>query len=54
MVAAAVALATIVGFSRVLLQAHYLSDVLAGYALGAFWLVVGIALAELLRRGQAR
>ena len=53
-VAAAVALATIVGFSRVLLQAHYLSDVLAGYALGAFWLVVGIALAELLRRGQAR
>lgn len=53
-VAAAVALVTIVGFSRVLLQAHYLSDVLAGYALGAFWLVIGIALAELLRRGQAR
>lgn len=53
-VAAAVALVTIVGFSRVLLQAHYLSDVLAGYALGAFWLVVGIALAELSRRGQAR
>ena len=54
-VAVAVALVTIVGFSRVLLQAHYLSDVLAGYALGAFWLVIGIALAELLRRGdQAR
>ncbi|HEX8777523.1 MAG TPA: phosphatase PAP2 family protein [Rhodanobacter sp.] len=50
-VAAAVALITIVGFSRVLLQAHYLSDVLAGYALGGCWLVVGIALAELLRRG---
>ena len=54
-VAAAVTLVTCVGFSRVLLQAHYLSDVLAGYALGAFWLVIGIALAELLRVGaQAR
>ncbi len=54
-VAAAVALVTVVGLSRVVLQAHYLSDVLAGYALGAFWLVLGIALAEQLRRGaQAR
>ena len=54
-IAAAVALVTIVGISRVVLQAHYLSDVLAGYALGAFWLVLGIALGELLRRGtQAR
>jgi len=52
-VAAAVTLVTFIGFSRVLLQAHYLSDVLAGYALGAFWLVLGIALAELLRRGAA-
>jgi len=49
-VAAAVTLVTFVGFSRVMLQAHYLSDVLAGYALGAFWLVLGIALAEQLRR----
>jgi len=54
-VAAAVALVTVIGLSRVMVQAHYLSDVLAGYALGAFWLVIGIALAELLRRGaQAR
>ena len=51
-VAAAVALVTFVGFSRVMLQAHYLSDVLAGYALGAFWLVLGIALAECLRQGK--
>lgn len=50
-VAAAVALVTLVGFSRVLLQVHYLSDVLAGYALGACWLVIAIALAEQLRRG---
>ena len=51
-VAAAIALVTLIGFSRVLLQAHYLSDVLAGYALGACWLVIGIAMAELLRRGD--
>lgn len=53
-VAAAVALVTVIGFSRVLLQAHYLSDVLAGYALGACWLVIGMALAERLQHGQAR
>src|SRR6185503_12114943 len=35
-IAAAVTLVTVIGLSRVLLQAHYLSDVLAGYALGAF------------------
>jgi membrane-associated phospholipid phosphatase len=51
-VAAAVTLVTIIGCSRVLLQVHYLSDVLAGYALGACWLVVGIALAEQLRRAR--
>lgn len=49
-VAAAVALVSVIGLSRVLLQVHYLSDVLAGYALGACWLVVGIALAEQLRQ----
>ncbi|TAM26751.1 MAG: phosphatase PAP2 family protein [Rhodanobacter sp.] len=53
-VAIAVALVTIIGFSRVLLQAHYLSDVLAGYALGACWLVLAIALAEQLRRNDLR
>lgn len=54
-IAAAVALVVFVGISRVVLMAHYLSDVLAGYALGAFWLVLGIAMAELLQRDpQAR
>lgn len=54
-VAAAILLVGIIGISRVLLQAHYLSDVLAGYALGAFWLVLGVMLAEWLRReGQPR
>lgn len=51
-IAVAVALVTIIGFSRVLLQAHYLSDVLAGYTLGACWLVLAIALAEQLRRSD--
>ena len=49
-VAIAVALVTIVSISRVVLQAHYFSDVLAACILGAFWLVVGMALAERLRR----
>ncbi|GAB3791183.1 phosphatase PAP2 family protein [Dyella agri] len=51
-VAAAVALVTIIGCSRVILQVHYLSDVLAGYALGACWLVIGITLAEQLRQAR--
>lgn len=49
-VAVAAGLITTVGISRVVLQAHYLSDVLAGYALGAFWLVLGIAMAESMRQ----
>lgn len=53
-VAAAVTLIAIVGVSRVVLQAHYLSDVLAGYALGTFWLVLGIATAEWMQRRGAQ
>lgn len=50
-VAIVVGLVTVIGISRVVLQAHYLSDVLAAYALGAFWLVLGIAMGEWMRRG---
>jgi undecaprenyl-diphosphatase len=32
----------LIGLSRIYLQAHYLSDVLAGYAGGFFWLTVCI------------
>lgn len=32
----------LIGFSRLYLGVHYLSDVLAGYLVGLLWLVVGI------------
>ncbi|MHB8869943.1 MAG: phosphatase PAP2 family protein [Thermoleophilia bacterium] len=40
----------LIGFSRLYLGVHYLSDVLAGYALGAFWAVVAITAAMILQR----
>jgi membrane-associated phospholipid phosphatase len=43
-------LAGLIGLSRILLQAHYFTDVLAGYALGLAWLMLCIALAEHLRQ----
>ena len=38
-----------VGFSRVILQVHYFSDVIAGYASAAAWLAVWIAGLEAVR-----
>ncbi|WP_420468319.1 phosphatase PAP2 family protein [Panacagrimonas sp.] len=38
-----------VGYSRVVLQVHYFSDVLAGFVVAAGWLVVCIAAARLIR-----
>lgn len=35
-----------VGFSRLYLGVHYLSDVLGGYVLGIIWLIIGISLYE--------
>lgn len=50
-IAAAVLLVGVIGLSRILLQAHYVSDVVAGYAAGAVWLVLCIELGEYLCRG---
>jgi undecaprenyl-diphosphatase len=47
--AAVAALVLLIGLSRVYIGIHHLSDVLAGYALGAFW-IAAVALAEELMR----
>lgn len=53
-IAVTVALVGSIGISRILLQVHYLSDVMAGYALGLAWLVICMAMADVLRmRTQA-
>ncbi|MBI5793747.1 LssY C-terminal domain-containing protein [Candidatus Uhrbacteria bacterium] len=36
----------LIGFSRLYLGVHYLSDVLGGYLLGMIWLIIGISLCE--------
>lgn len=43
-----------VGFSRVILQVHYLSDVLAGFAAAGAWVALSIAAFETLRRRAER
>jgi len=47
-----VAIAVVIGFSRLYLEAHYLSDVLAGAALGLLWLSACL-LVFLLARGRS-
>lgn len=49
LVLAAAALAFTVGSSRVFLQVHFASDVMAGFASGAAWLTVCIVSVELAR-----
>jgi len=39
-------LISLIGFSRMFLGLHYASDVAAGFLVGAFWLLLGFALAE--------
>lgn len=42
-------LVVLIGFSRMVLSLHYASDVAAGFLVGGFWLLVGFAMAELIR-----
>jgi len=42
------ALILLIGLSRIVLGVHYLSDVWAGYLLGALWLIIGISQSEWL------
>lgn len=49
-----VTLVVFVGFSRVLLQVHYLSDVLAGYVSAASWGALCIAGLEMARLREGR
>ena len=47
-VAVAIALAVLIGSSRVVLGVHWPSDVLGGWAFGALWLMVALPVAERL------
>lgn len=53
-VVAAVGMITIVGISRILLQVHYFSDVMAGYATGLAWVTLCAGSAEYFRLREGR
>jgi membrane-associated phospholipid phosphatase len=47
-------LVLLIGFSRMYLGVHYLSDVVAGFAAGGVWLSTCITAMEFVRRGKQR
>ena len=51
---AAVAWTVAMGFSRLYLGVHYLSDVIGGFAAGTVWLSACVSGLEIARRGSAR
>lgn len=42
----------LIGFSRMLLSLHYVSDVAAGFLVGGFWLLVGVVASEHCRSSR--
>ena len=46
------AVIAVVGFSRLYLGVHYVSDVLAGFALGAFWVTLCVTAGTVFMRSQ--
>ena len=47
-------IALLIGFSRIYLRLHYLSDVLAGFCIGFAWLAVAIWMMERLKKQSDR
>jgi len=43
-----------IGFSRVYLGVHYISDVWSGYLVGAMWLIIAVSFSEWLRYQEKR
>lgn len=43
----AIVLIASIGFSRLYLGVHFISDILGGYLLGSLWLIIGICLVEI-------
>lgn len=39
-------LVLLIGFSRIFLGVHYLTDVVGGFLVGGFWLLIGLTIAE--------
>ncbi len=49
-----IGLIAIIGFSRIYLGVHFLSDVIAGFLLGGMWLLLGISLIEIINNQSNR